>query len=221
MIKMAKYGIIVDLDRCTGCMTCVIACKQENLTRPGVWWNKILELESETLDRITFVRHACMHCEDPPCLAACSQAAIFQRPDGIVLIDHEKCEGAGDCAAACPYGAITINPAADYFPDQKLPFEKGKESHRQHPPGKASTCTLCVHRIDVGLEPVCVAGCPSKAMIFINHEDHDSLIQKKLGRSLPLLAAEGTHPKVRYLCSDNLLKEIETRIRKNPKMAGY
>ena len=45
---MPKYGIIVDLDRCTGCMTCVIACKQENLTLPAVWWNKILELENET-----------------------------------------------------------------------------------------------------------------------------------------------------------------------------
>ena len=218
---MAKYGIIVDLDRCTGCMTCVIACKEENLTRPGVWWNKILELESETLDRITFVRHACMHCEDPPCVAACSQAAIFQRPDGIVLIDHEKCVGAGDCAEACPYGAITINPAADYFPDQKLPFEKGKESHRRHPPGKASTCTLCAHRIDVGQEPVCVSGCPSKAMVFGDHDDPDSLIHKKLGKSLPLLAAEGTHPKVRNLGNDNLLKEIETRIRKNPEMARY
>lgn len=218
---MAKYGIIVDLDRCTGCMTCVIACKEENLTRPGVWWNKILELESETLDSITFVRHACMHCENPPCVAACSQAAIYRRPDGIVLIDPEKCVGAGDCADACPYGAITINPATDYFPDQKLPFEKGAESHRQHPPGKASTCTLCVHRIDAGQAPVCVSGCPSKAMVFGDHDDPDSLIHKKRGKPIPLLAAEGTHPKVLYLCSDNLLKEIETRIRKNTKMARY
>ena len=215
---MAKYGIIVDLDRCTGCMTCVIACKQENLTRPGVWWNKILELESETPDRIIFVRHACMHCEDPPCVAACSQAAISRRPDGIVLIDHEKCVGAGDCADACPYGAIHINPATDYFPDQTLPFEKGKEPHRQHPPGKASTCTLCLHRIEVGQAPICVSGCPSRAMIFGDRDDPTSLIHKKLGQSAPLLAAEGTHPKVRYICSDNLLKEIEARIRKNPKM---
>jgi Fe-S-cluster-containing dehydrogenase component len=178
-----------------------------------------LELENETLDRITYLRHACMHCEDPPCLPACPQAAIYQRPDGIVLIDHEKCEGAGDCADACPYGAIDINPAADYFPDQKLPFEEETEPHRQHPSGKAGTCTLCVHRIEAGQEPLCVAGCPSKAMIFGDLDDPNSLIHKKLGKSVPLLTAEGTQPKVRYICSDNLLKGIETRIRKNPKMA--
>jgi molybdopterin-containing oxidoreductase family iron-sulfur binding subunit len=218
---MAKYGIIVDLDRCTGCMTCVIACKEENLTRPGVWWNKILELESETPDRIIFVRHACMHCENPPCVAACSQAAISRRPDGIVLIDHEKCVGAGDCADACPYGAIHINPATDYFPDQTLPFEKGKESHRQHPPGKASTCTLCVHRIEAGHEPLCVASCTAKAMIFGDLENPKSLISKKFGQSVSLLPTEGTEPRVRYICSDNLWEAIERRIRENPEMVRY
>jgi len=55
-------------------------------------------------------------------------------------------------------------------------------------------------------------------MIFGDRDDPTSLIHKKLGQSAPLLAAEGTHPKVRYICSDNLLKEIEARIRKNPKM---
>ena len=216
---MPKYGIIVDLDRCSGCMTCVIACKQENLTRPRVWWNKILELENETLDRITYLRHACMHCEDPPCLAACSRAAIYLRPDGIVLIDHDKCEGAGDCADACPYGAIDINPDADYFPDQKLPFEEEPAPPRRPPPGKAGTCTLCVHRIEAGQEPLCVESCTATAMIFGDLDDPDSLIHKKLGQSVQFLAAEGTQPKVGYICSDNLLEEIETRIRKNPKMA--
>jgi molybdopterin-containing oxidoreductase family iron-sulfur binding subunit len=217
---MPKYGIIVDLKRCTGCMTCVIACKQENLTRPGVWWNKILELESETLDRIIYVRHACMHCENPPCLHSCPIEAIHQRPDGIVLIDQETCDGCQTCVSACPYGAIDINPDAEYFADQKLPFEEAKESHRQHPPEKAGKCTLCVHRIEAGQEPVCVSGCPSKAMIFGDRDDPNRLIHKKLGKSVPLLAAEGTHPKVGYICNKKLLKEIEARIRKNPKMAG-
>ena len=195
---MVKYGIIVDLDRCTGCMTCVIACKQENLTRPAVWWNKILELESEALDRIIYLRHACMHCENPPCLHSCPNEAIYQRPDGIVLIDHEACDGCQTCVSACPYGAIDINPDADYFAGRKLPFEQAQESHRRQPPDKASKCTLCVHRIEAGQEPVCVSGCPSKAMIFGNREDSGSLIYKKLVKSAPLLPGERTRPKVGY-----------------------
>lgn len=218
---MATYGIIIDLDRCTGCMTCVIACKQENLTRPTVWWDKILELESETSDRIIYLRHACMHCEKPPCVKACSRGAIDQRPDGVVLIDSERCEGAGDCVEACPYGAIDINPAADYFPGRTLPFEAERDAHRRHPAGKAGTCTLCAHRIDAGQEPVCVAGCPSKAMIFGDLDDPDSLICKKRGNSTALLEGKGTRPKVRYICSENVWEAIEKRIRENPKMVRY
>jgi Fe-S-cluster-containing dehydrogenase component len=66
-----------------------------------------------------------------------------------------------------------------------------------------------------------VESCTAQAMIFGDFDDPGSLIHKKLGESVPLLAAEGTHPKVRYIFSDNLLKELETRVRKNPKMARY
>jgi Fe-S-cluster-containing dehydrogenase component len=76
-----------------------------------------------------------------------------------------------------------------------------------------------VHRIEAGREPLCVESCTAKAMIFGDLDDPGSLIYKKLGKSVPLLAAEGTRPKIGYIFSDNLLKEIETRVRKNPKMA--
>jgi Fe-S-cluster-containing dehydrogenase component len=75
-----------------------------------------------------------------------------------------------------------------------------------------------VHRIEAGHEPLCVESCTAKAMVFGGLDDPSSLIYKKLNKSVQLLASEETLPKVRYICSDNLLKEIETRIRKNPKM---
>ena len=112
---MARYGIVVDLNRCTGCMTCVVACKEENLTRPAVWWDKVLEVENPTLDTITYLWHACMHCDNPPCVGACPVKAISKRQDGIVLIDQKVCTGCGDCIKACPYGVITINPTQNYF----------------------------------------------------------------------------------------------------------
>ncbi len=215
---MARYGIVIDANRCTGCMTCVIACKQETLTRPGVWWNKVLDLESESLHRIIYFRFACMQCSNPPCMEACPEHAIYQRPDGIVLIDQEKCQGHGECVKACPYGLMDMNPGEEYFSGQVLPFERTREPRLVHPPGKASTCTMCAHRIDEGREPACVAGCPSKAMVFGDLDDPDSPIREKLLRSEPLLPSKGTDPKIFYIFPRNASKEAEERVIKNPRM---
>jgi dimethyl sulfoxide reductase iron-sulfur subunit len=217
---MARYGILHDLNRCTGCMTCVIACKQENLTRPGVMWNKVLDLEDGSLEKIVYFRYACMHCDDPPCLNACPEKAIYKRPDGIVLINHELCKGHGACVEACPYGVIHMNPEQAYFPEQQLPFQETSGTHRRHPPAKASTCTMCFHRIDEGKEPACVVACPSKVMIFGDLDDPDSPIRQKLSRAEALLAAKGTKPKVTYIIPKDFSYRIAERIIKNPTMAG-
>ena len=121
---MARYGIVVDLNRCTGCITCVVACKEENLTRPSVWWDKILEIENPSLDHITYLWHACMHCDNPPCVGACPAKAISKRQDGIVLIDQKVCNGCGDCIKACPYGVIAMNPTQNYFQGKRCPTKR-------------------------------------------------------------------------------------------------
>ncbi len=210
--------MVLDLNRCTGCMTCVMACKEENLTRPGVWWNRVLALESESLDRMTYLRYACMHCDDPPCVPVCPEHAIYKSPDGIVLIDQEKCHGHGACMKACPYDVIDRNPDQDYFPEEKLPFEETPDAHRIHPRGKASTCTLCVHRIEQGKEPACVAGCPSRVMVFGDLDDPESPIREKYQRSRPLLSSEGTNPKISYIVPEGMWEPLEQRIKENPRM---
>jgi Fe-S-cluster-containing dehydrogenase component len=215
---MARYGILVDLNRCTGCMTCVIACKEENLTPPRVWWQRIVELESEPQAYIVYFRLACMHCDDPPCVPACPEQAIYKNPDGIVLIDHEKCQGHGECIKACPYGVIDVNPDEDYFPGKMIQYEGTSNTYRVHPPGKASKCTLCIHRIEQGKDPACVAACPSKVMIFGDLDDPQSPIHGKLSTSVELLSSEGAKPKVFYMVPGNLLKEIEQRVMENPHM---
>jgi len=215
---MARYGIFVDLNRCTGCMTCVIACKEENLTPPKVWWERILEVESEPKNRIVYFRLSCMHCDDAPCIPACPEQAIFRNQDGIVLIDDEKCRGHGECVKACPYGVIDINPDETYFQGEKLPYESTPDPYQVHPTGKASKCTLCVHRIEQGKEPACVAACPSKVMVFGDLDDPKSPIQSKLPGSVQLLAAQNTQSKVSYKIPDDLVKEIEQKIIDNPHM---
>lgn len=196
---MARYGIVVDVARCTGCMTCMVACKEENRTRPGIWWNKVFQIENDVSGSIVYIRHACMHCDLPPCMDACSQKAIYKRPDGIVLIDETKCRGDGDCVLACPYDAIEINSDQVYFSEWGVSDEDVSLINRIHPPGKASKCNFCVHRIDKGKEPACVESCPSTAMTFGDLDDPDSPVQQKRRQPVPLLNHQKFRPNVSYM----------------------
>ncbi len=131
-----KYKLNVDEDACWGCKTCEVACKQENNTPAGIRLISVHENGAE-IDRnrrdFHFLVSVCRHCDDPPCLEACPEGAIYQREDGIVLLDSEKCSGCGACPESCPYGAIY--------------FDEGR--------GMAWKCNLCYDRVDHGLLPAC------------------------------------------------------------------
>jgi len=149
---------------------------------------------------------------------ACPEKAIYKQADGIVLIDHEKCKGHGECIKACPYGAIALNPDQDYFPEEEMLQERMKQTYIAHLPHRASKCTLCIHRIEKGKEPICVSGCPSKALIFGDLDGPNSLIRKYLWKSVQLLQSKGTNPKISYIFLKNIVKKAEQRIIENPKM---
>jgi len=214
---MARYGMIVDVNTCTGCMTCVLACKQENLTRPGVYWNEILQFENESANTITYVRNSCMQCDSAPCIDACKNNAITKREDGIVLIDQEKCKGDKNCINSCPYGAIFTNSGDTYFQEQQ-PFEKHPAGYRMQIPGKSSKCTLCAHRIDKGERPACVDACPSEALIFGDLDDPNSEISMKLKGSEALLVNKGAKPKITFLVDRKMVQTIDQRILEDPHM---
>ena len=195
---MVRYGIVVDLTRCTGCMTCVLACKEENFTPPGEYWIKVSELQGT--DPPIYMPMLCVHCDNPPCVDACPKNAIIKRPDGIVIIDQNKCVvECGRCVEACPYGVIALHPDAKYFPETPIPYERNMAEHRIHKPGLAGKCTMCVHRVDQGLEPACVSGCPAGALIFGDLDDPNSAISKIAWKSEQLQAELGTKPKVTFI----------------------
>jgi tetrathionate reductase subunit B len=168
---MAQLGWLIDLDKCTGCDSCTVACKAENNTRPlaspmpfkngrGVIpdhvsyrWVVKKETGEYPNPKLEFVTSACNHCEHPACLAACPKSnteepsletnAIFKRvDDGIVLINQDACIGCKYCIHACPYGAPQFNSATE----------------------KVEKCTFCVHRLDAGFEPACVTTCVGNAL---------------------------------------------------------
>lgn len=169
---MARYGMVIDLTRCSGCQTCVVTCQMHHNTRPGIAWGKVETVEIGTawpdVDRV-IVPHACMHCDDAPCVAACPTGASVQREDGIVTVDYETCIGCGVCLTACPYGARTINTDERWFFDavEAAPYEDASSGRI----GVAEKCTLCVDRIDRGLVPACVEACPVGVRAFGDLDD--------------------------------------------------
>jgi len=147
--------------RCTGCMNCVVACKQENRTGPGVNWLRIERHEKRAPDRITWQLGICVHCDSPACVAVCPSSALRKSAEGVVSVDAAACQpDCGVCLTACAYGALSLVPATGYF-GTRQEREAACLDHQHHQPGKISLCTLCAHR---GGDTACANACPTGAL---------------------------------------------------------
>jgi Fe-S-cluster-containing dehydrogenase component len=167
---MSNYGMIINLDKCSGCYNCFLACRDEHygndyppisLGQPftGHFWMRILEKERGTYPKVkvSFIPKPCMHCDDPPCAKSALNGAIYKRPDGIVIIDPEKSAGQKEIVSSCPQRVIFWNE------EKNIPQK----------------CTLCAHLLDQGEpEPRCVEACPTGALLFGDLDDPKSEIAK-------------------------------------------
>jgi len=208
---MARLAMLIDLTRCIGCDACTVACKQENGTPQDVFFARVLNVEQGAYPNVkrVYIPVLCNHCENPACLKACPNKAIFRRDDGIVLIDQDRCRGTGACVSACPYGNIILSDREDrwYLPDDR-PYERDYVRPRLNA-GVARKCTLCAHRVDEGLEPACVVACPTTARIFGDKDDPGSKISRYIaeqeaqtGRTpFQLVPEAGTDPANVYLAT--------------------
>jgi molybdopterin-containing oxidoreductase family iron-sulfur binding subunit len=159
-----RYGLVIDLERCTGCHTCTIACKVEHGMEvgSGIRVDTIGGMHPDTPAgeypelRMYYLPVACMHCDQPPCRDACPPEAIYQRQDGIVLIDEEKCDGCQACLPACPYDALV------YDTDRNI----------------VRKCNLCAERLDDGFEPFCALCCGPEAIFYGNIADPNSKVSQ-------------------------------------------
>lgn len=173
---MTKYAMGLDVTRCVGCQTCVVACQMEHNTRPGIAWATVGAVETGAWpesDR-TYLPRACQHCEDAPCVAACPTGASIQREDGIVVVDYEKCIGCGLCLPACPYGARQLSNQDVWYFDaaQPAPYE----AYGVQRINVAEKCVFCAERLDAGKNPRCVDACFFGARVFGDLDDPESPI---------------------------------------------
>jgi molybdopterin-containing oxidoreductase family iron-sulfur binding subunit len=117
----------IDLTKCVGCRTCMIACKVENGTPESHFFMYTFRFEEGDYPSamIRYLPRPCMHCEDPPCVEACPVDARVKWKDGLVLTDVDNCEGIRACESACPYGVNYFN-IADPTDNQYLDWQNSE-----------------------------------------------------------------------------------------------
>jgi len=181
------WGKLIDHDRCIGCHACSVACKSENQVPLGVFrtWVKQVEKGAGENARRHFGVMRCNQCEHAPCVAICPTAAMHRRPDGIVDFNSALCIGCKGCIQACPYDAIYMDPESN----------------------TAAKCNFCAHRVEVGLQPACVAACPTDALVVGDLDDPTDPLTRTIARkAVEVRKPElGTQPKVFYKGVDQSL----------------
>ena len=145
---MSRLALMIDLERCIGCKSCEVACKQEHGLGPGEYRNKVVWLGDPARPALDFLTVSCQHCDRPACLRACpvNPKAITKDPvTGIVRVDEDRCTGCGECVIACPYGAMGYDPVDHH----------------------AVKCDLCTdRRADGETTTACASVCPGHAITF-------------------------------------------------------
>ncbi|QIM63070.1 dimethylsulfoxide reductase, chain B [Pasteurellaceae bacterium Orientalotternb1] len=147
-----QYGFYIDSQRCTGCKTCELACKDYKDLTPDVSFRRIYEYcggtwkqegEAWTQDVFSYyLSISCNHCDNPACASVCPSGAMHKREDGFVVVNQDVCIGCKYCSMACPYGA-------PQFDDRK---------------GRMTKCDGCFERVEEGKKPMCVESCPLRAL---------------------------------------------------------
>lgn len=171
---MPRWGMVIDLDRCTGCQACTVACRTENNVPAcgdrhawkgrAIFWNKVVAVrrteaegrhaaesgEGPRRQRLRFLPLPCMHCDRPPCTMVCPVRATTRSSDGIVMQVPSRCIGCRLCQAACPYGRRYFNWQEVEYPGDLVQAVNPDVSIRTL--GVIEKCTFCVHRLQKARE---------------------------------------------------------------------
>ncbi len=223
---MSRWGMVIDLNKCTGCGECVAACKVENNVaivgpeesareRTMLWMDILTIYEGEFPHvKIRYLPRPCFHCDNPPCTKVCPVRATYLNEEGIVTQIFPQCIGCRYCMAACPYTVKSFNWYKPEWPEKMATACNPDVSVR--PVGVVEKCTFCVHRLQKAKEqaaaeerelaegdyvPACVESCPTQAISFGDLDNHKHEVSKLIRspRAFRMLEDLGTEPKVYYL----------------------
>ena len=207
----AQWGMVVDMDKCTGCQACVVACQSENNVpineeahfnqRRAIEWIRVERYwEGEFPDvKARFIPLFCQQCGDAPCEPVCPVYATYHNSEGLNVQVYNRCIGTRFCANNCPYQVRFFNFWEPAWPETLKNQLNPDVTVRSR--GIREKCTFCVQRIrrssreadkngeelqdgDRALSPACVNACPTEALMFGNLNDPESKVAKKAEKEL-------------------------------------
>ena len=174
--RLRRWSMVIDLRKCDGCQSegtppqCTAACVEGHFAPEPMEWIQVFEFELNG-GGTQFVPTPCQACQNPPCVNVCPVGATWSTPEGVVLIDQERCIGCRMCMAACPYdrrffvwGDPPIPPEAtlaDYNPERQTPLRRGV----------TAKCDFCPDMARAGKLPYCAQGCPHNAIYYGDLEE--------------------------------------------------
>lgn len=144
---MAQMGFYVDMNHCSGCRCCQVACKDKNDVSVGAFFREVFDFEGDAFPDTwaASLSLGCNHCETPQCAKNCPVAALAKQEDsGLVIQNREMCIGCGKCIVSCPYGAPSYDAEKDTV-------------------GK---CDGCITLLEAHEAPACVAACSTRCLKF-------------------------------------------------------
>ena len=163
--------LVINLDRCSGCDSCVVACKFANNLDLGVRWNTVAPIGSTgTFPDIEqyWLPSQCQQCENAPCIDVCPTGASYRDEGrGLVLVNPETCIGCQLCMSACPFDARFYNESS----------------------GVVEKCTCCIDWLERGENPACVHSCCCGARLYGDLDDPESDVAKAVAAA----GEEGCH----------------------------
>ena len=169
-----RWVMVVDLSKCRNARKCMSACQHAHHLRPEQHHINVLKMQETRNTPPFYMAKPCQHCDNPPCVAVCPVDATFKRPDGIVLIDNERCIGCRFCIAACPYSARVFNWAEPLLAEEDKELTYNVELNVPQRKGTISKCLFSADRLREGKLPYCVSACPN-GVYYFGDENEDAV----------------------------------------------
>ncbi len=215
-LKGRRWVMVIDLAKCRNARKCMKACQGAHDLKPEQHHINVLQMQDSENTAPYFMPKPCQHCDNPPCVSVCPVDATYKRPDGIVLIDNDRCIGCRFCVAACPYSARVFHWTEPKVSPENVGKEYDVELNIPQKKGTISKCLFSADRLRIGELPYCVSACPN-GVYYFGDQNEDAVTNGTTKETVQLSALLrdnagyrlmeelGTKPRVYYLPAKNRL----------------